>query len=145
MNPLKNRLSIGFLMGETFKLVGKHISMAIPAHGIDMTTEQFVLLNVINSKDEVNQQELSTIMNKDKSGILRLTDELERKKMVVRIADSDDRRKKSLVLTKKGVETLNQVLEIEASVFEKLLAGVSEEDLAVFSKVLYRIHDNGKD
>lgn len=137
-----NNISIGFKMGEIFKLVGRKFSDTIPAHGIEITLEQFILLNVIDGEEETTQQQLSIIMHKDKSGILRITDELERKKMVVRIADTTDRRKKSLMLTKKGIETLKKVKEIEAEVIEELMAGVTESELVVFDRVLEKIRKN---
>lgn len=140
---IEKNLSVGLRMGEILKLLGRKFSQAIPDHGIDLTFEQFILLNVINGEEEANQQQLSLIMHKDKSGILRITDELERKKMVVRIADTADRRKKALVLTKKGLETLNRVIEIEAEVIDKLMTGVTEEELSVFGKVLEKIQRNG--
>lgn len=137
-----NNISIGFKMGEIFKLVGRKFSDTIPAHGIEITLEQFILLNVIDGEEETTQQQLSMIMHKDKSGILRITDELERKKMVVRMADTTDRRKKSLMLTKKGIETLKKVKEIEAEVIEELMAGVTESELVVFARVLEKIRKN---
>lgn len=137
-----NNISIGFKMGEIFKLVGRKFSDTIPAHGIEITLEQFMLLNVIDGEEETTQQQLSIIMHKDKSGILRITDELERKKMVVRMADITDRRKKSLMLTKKGIETLKKVKEIEAEVIEELMAGVTESELVVFARVLEKIRKN---
>lgn len=138
----ENNISIGFKMGEIFKLVGRKFAEAIPTYGIEITLEQFILLNVIDSEEETTQQQLSIIMHKDKSGILRITDELERKKMVVRIADATDRRKKSLMLTKRGMETLKKVKEIEAKVLGELMAGVTEPELAVFARVLEKIRKN---
>lgn len=141
-NSVSDDLSIGKKMGEVLKLVGRRFSMAIPLNGFDLTIEQFILLNIINQEGEITQAGLSNILNKDKSGILRLTDELERKKLVVRIVDTADRRKKSLVLTKKGADTLNQVAEVEAGVIHQLMDGVTKEELAVFARVLDKIWRN---
>lgn len=137
-----NKLSLGLKMAETFKLIGRAIAMEIPSHGLDITMEQHILLHLINTIEEATQQDLAKALNKDKSGILRLTDELEKRKMVVRIVDSQDRRKKTLMLTKKGMETLTKMHTIEAAVHEKMLAGVSQADLEVFSKVLSIMHKN---
>lgn len=133
----------GFTMGEIFKLVGKHISKALSRNELKITIEQFILLNMISLEEEVTQSQLAEIMHKDKSGILRITDELEQKKMVVRITDSNDRRKKTLALTKKGLETINTVKKIEADVILGLLAGVTKKELEVFETVLEKIRKNG--
>lgn len=142
-NTAPDDLSIGKKMGDVLKLVGRRFSQAIPANGFDLTIEQFILLNIINQEGEITQAELSNMTNKDKSGILRMTDELERKKLVVRIVDTVDRRKKSLVLTKKGVDMLNQVAEVEAEVIHQLMDGVTKEELTVFGKVLDKVWRNG--
>lgn len=140
-----NNLTLGFQMGETFKVMGKSIAMELPTHGLEVTSmEQYILLHAIDGMEDATQQELSKVFNKDKSGILRLTDELERKKMVVRIVDSSDRRKKTLMLTKRGMETLRKMQAIEASVSERMLRGVSEAELKVFSKVLSVIQKNAR-
>jgi DNA-binding MarR family transcriptional regulator len=141
----EHRLSRDLLMGETFKLVGKHFATALPAQGVDLTQEQLSLMYVINQTKESTQQELSSILHKDKSCILRLTDELERKQLVVRLADTQDRRKKSLVLTEKGAEIMIKALAVEADVLTKLLAGVTDQELEVFLSVLRKIQRNGGD
>lgn len=135
----------GFKMGEIFKLVGNHIRKALSRNELEITIEQFILLNVINSEEEeeLTQSQLAEIMHKDKSGILRITDELEQKKMVVRITDLNDRRKKTLALTKKGLETINTVKKIEADVILGLLAGVTKKELEVFDTVLEKVRKNG--
>lgn len=137
-----NKLSLGFQMGETFKMIGRLIAIEIPKQGVDITMEQFILLMAINRRTDTTQNELAQVFNKDKSAILRLTDELERKKLLVRIMDDQDRRKKTLMLTKKGVETLEKVEAIEAAIHEHMLTGVSNNELKVFSGVLNKIRIN---
>lgn len=136
------KVALALKMGRVLKMVGKGLNDAISFAHIELTIEQFVLLGTINDKKEITQQDLSLLLKKDKSGILRLTDELERKKLVVRIPQSSDRRKKILILTKKGGEILNQVLEIEANVIEQLLQGITEQELNIFSNVLSKIQKN---
>ena len=70
-NKELTKLSLGFQMGETFKMMGKHIVAAIPDNGVDLTMEQFFLLVVINQRTDTNQNELANVFNKDKSAILR--------------------------------------------------------------------------
>jgi len=137
------RLSLGFQIGETFKLIGKMIAQEVHRQG--MTMEQYILLHGINSQEEVTQQELAKRFHKDKSGILRITDELERKKLVVRMMDERDRRKKTLMLTKKGVELLQELREAEAKVMERMLHGVQDEELEAFSRVLSILQRNASD
>lgn len=133
--------AIGRQMGIMVKLIGKQVRKAFWEANFDLTIEQFIVLNILNTNDNLTQQDLAVRLNKDKSGVLRHIDELEKKKLLVRMTDDDDRRKKILMLTKKGVEAIKQMLEIEAHTFGHYLKDVSEEELRVFSSVLKKIED----
>ncbi|GAA3912488.1 hypothetical protein GCM10022209_00830 [Chitinophaga oryziterrae] len=124
--------------------MGKQIATAIKDSGLDLAMEQFVLLSILNSNEDIIQQDIAHILHKDKSGVLRIIDSLQKKKMIVRVADTVDRRKKNLVLTKKGAETIQKALELEAKAAERFLEGMSENDLIALSKALSIIKSNAQ-
>jgi DNA-binding MarR family transcriptional regulator len=138
-----DKMLLGIKLGETLKMVVKRLSTEFPKIG-GITLEQFVLLNILNKNEDLIQQDLANLMSRDKSGVLRLIDALEEKKMVVRVTDKLDRRKKNLILTKKGAEVVNRCLDKEAEIFEEFLEGIDEPSLAVFSDVLSKIQNNSK-
>lgn len=129
-------MNIGFKMGEVIKSIGKLIGKAVMDGGNELSMEYFFLLNILYDKEDIIQNDLANIMHKDKSAILRQVDVLEKKKLVVRIPDSEDRRKKIIVLTKDGMKTVEKLRKIEADIFNNLLRDVSETDLKVFESVL---------
>jgi DNA-binding MarR family transcriptional regulator len=137
------KLLLGLQLSETLKLIARRLSAQLPKTG-GVTLEQYVLLNILNNNEDLIQQDLACLMNRDKSGVLRLIDALEEKGTVVRIPDSSDRRKKNLVLTKKGVEIVKLCLAKEAEIFEEFLEGIDDQSLAVFSEVLTKIQSNSK-
>ncbi|MBZ9631578.1 MarR family transcriptional regulator [Salegentibacter sp. LM13S] len=129
-------MNIGFKMSEVIKSIGKLIDKSVMEKGHELSMEYFIMLNILYDKDNIIQQDLASIMNKDKSAILRQIDVLERKKLVVRIPDSEDRRKKTIVLTKDGRKMVEKLRKIEADIFNSLLKNVSEKDLKIFESVL---------
>lgn len=129
-------MNIGFKMGEVIKSIGKLIDKSFTDVGNGLSMEYFFLLNILYDKDDVIQHDLANMMNKDKSAVLRQIDVLERRKLAVRIPDSEDRRKKTIVLTKDGMKTVEKLRKIEADIFNSLLKDVSEEDLKIFESVL---------
>ncbi|WP_430403133.1 MarR family winged helix-turn-helix transcriptional regulator [Fluviicola sp.] len=129
-------MNIGFKMGEVIKSIGKLIDKSFMDGDNELSMEYFILLNILYDKDNVIQHDLANLMNKDKSAILRQIDVLERKKLVVRIPDSEDRRKKTIVLTKDGMKMVEKLRKIEADIFNSLLKDVSEKDLKIFESVL---------
>lgn len=131
-----NKRTVGLQLGATIKTIVKHIHEAFAQAGEDVTTGQFLLLNLLDTHENLTQQDLSVLLNKDKSGVLRQIDDLEKKMLVVRLPNKDDRRKKILMLTKKGIDTLHKLIEIEGAVFEKFLADVTEEQLKILHNIL---------
>lgn len=129
-------MNIGLKMGDVIKSIGKRIHSSFVESGNELSMDYYMLLYILYDKDDIIQHDLAHFMNKDKSAILRQIDLLERKKLVVRIPDSEDRRKKIIVLTKDGVKTVESMLKIEADVLNDLLKDISESDLKIFESVL---------
>lgn len=128
---------IGKMMNETLKVLKKRIYEQTDAK---LTFDQFGLLYAIKQeKQEVIQKDMVEVMGKDKSVILRIIDSLEEKELVRRVVDMNDRRKNQILVTKKGLQTIDQYLEIEFRVKEELLDGVSQSDVDTFYKVLGHI------
>jgi len=135
-------MAIGGMMREVVRSLKKRIKQQAD---IILTIEQIGLLLVISmQKEEVIQQELACSMGKDKSAILRTIDMLEAKDLVKRVSDTADRRKKYLMITKKGERVIEQYLTIEHELTTLLQSGLSEEDITVFYKVVDHIKTNAK-
>jgi len=135
-------MAIGSMMREVVRLLKKRITEQAE---IKLTIEQIGLLLVISMhKEEVIQQELACSMGKDKSAILRTIDMIEAKDLVKRVSDTADRRKKYLMITKKGERVIEQYLTIEHELTNLLQSGLSEEDITVFYKVVDHIKTNAK-
>ena len=112
---------------------------------IKLSADQFGLLHYIHIKtEEVIQQDMAEMMGKDKSAILRLTDSLEERGLVRRVTDLKDRRKNCLMVTKTGLQVLEQKKKILEKLSERLYSGISEEDLSVLFNVTRMIKNNAE-
>ena len=135
-------MAIGSMMREVVRLIKKRITEQAE---IKLTIEQIGLLLVISmNKEEVIQQELACSMGKDKSAILRTIDMIEAKELVKRVSDTTDRRKKYLMITKKGERVIEQYLTIENELSGLLQNGLTDEEIATFYKVVDHIKTNAK-
>jgi MarR family transcriptional regulator, transcriptional regulator for hemolysin len=135
-------MTVAGMMREVLRLLKK--STAEHAE-IKLTMEQLGLLLVIfSSENEVIQQDLACSMGKDKSAILRTIDMIESKELVKRVSDTTDRRKKYLMITKKGERVVEQYLEIELELTTELQKGLTEEEMATFYKVVNHIKNKAK-
>ena len=110
---------------------------------IELSFEQFVLMQMLNSDCTLIQQDVANQLQKDKSIIVRQINGLLELQYVVRITNKDDKRKKNLNITKSGMDILNQMKEIAFRVSKKLLSGVTENEMDTFQHVLMKIQQNG--
>ena len=135
-------MAIGSMMREVVRLIKKRITEQAE---IKLTIEQIGLLLVISmNKEEVIQQELACSMGKDKSAILRTIDMIEAKELVKRVSDTTDRRKKYLMITKKGERVIEQYLAIEKELTTMLQNGLTDDEIDIFYKVVDHIKANAK-
>ncbi|MFJ9565272.1 MarR family winged helix-turn-helix transcriptional regulator [Streptomyces fuscichromogenes] len=71
--------------------------------GLDLTPDQFSLLDALADRpDLVTLAQLSNELGREKTVVLRQVDSLEKRGLLERVADPNDRRKRGLVLTVEG-------------------------------------------
>jgi len=105
--------------------------------GVKFTMGQFGLLFAINEeKDEVILRDIAEKMGKDKSSILRMIDILQKKDLVCRVVDQNDRRKNKLLVTAKAEQLIADYRKIELKLNDELQEGLSIDDMKTFYKVV---------
>jgi MarR family transcriptional regulator, transcriptional regulator for hemolysin len=139
-----DKISLGNQLGEMLRNFAITLQNTLAESKIDFTIEQFAVLSILNEHENLTQQDIASMLSKDKSGVLRHIDNLEMRKFVVRVADEHDRRKKLLVITKKGYEAVTGFEQIKKSTFEKIFKDLSQQQLDTFSETLTIIQKNIK-
>jgi DNA-binding MarR family transcriptional regulator len=133
---------VGKMMNDVFKVLKIRTEASLSEK---LSIHQLGLLLAINrDEQDVIQQDMAVRMGKDKSAILRMIDALEEKKLVSRVPDLEDRRKNKLILTEQGHDLIKKFLIIEKEVFENLRAGVTNNELETFFRVIEKIEDNAQ-
>jgi DNA-binding MarR family transcriptional regulator len=99
-----NHLSVspGHLVYRIHVLLRKRVDHHFSAAGIDVSMEEYPILNALWHEDGKNQQDLAEVIGKDRARTSRLIDQLEAKNLVVRKPHPDNRREKLLCLTGTG-------------------------------------------
>ncbi len=134
---------LGYLLGRSLKVFKNQLVFEFKEKQIELTFEQFVILHMLNSNCGLIQQDLANQMQKDKSIIVRQINALLEGQYVISKTNKEDKRKKNLILSQKGIEILTQMKEISSEVSNKLLLGISENELEIFRIVLSKIQANG--
>jgi len=133
---------LGYYLGQTLHLVKLRLIAEFKEKQVDMSFENFLLLHFISEHEDLTQQDLANHFQKDKSIVLRHINALIDKRYVVRLQDKEDKRKKNIILTKKGYDALTYSKKIAKDTSEELLTGVTDEEFANFKNVLKKIKAN---
>jgi len=135
---------LGYFLAKSHRIFKIEMVSRFREREVELTFDQFVILQILNSNSGIIQQDLANYMQKDKSIIVRQIDGLLEKEFVIRHTNNEDKRKKNLILTEKGSVALNQMQQIGSEVTNKLLSGVSETEFEIFRNVLNRIQENAE-
>ena len=109
---------------------------------IDLTPEQFLLIDLLWNCGSMSQQQLADQMQKDKNSVTQLVDALEQKGFVVRSQNPNDRRSNTIVLTDKAIELKSGAKEVGISLLNQMLVGIPEEELYAFLSTLRKLSQN---
>ena len=133
---------VGQMMHEMLRVLKKR---DIEQAEVILSIEQHAVLHILNVRNsDVILKDMADAMGKDKSAILRIIDVLEKKELVRRVVDLKDRRKKYLMVTKKGEQVIEKFLEIEAELRTELKEGLTKEEMRTFYKVVSHIKSKAK-
>lgn len=102
---------------------------------VKMTVEEFILLSMIGARTDQILQNISLATGKNKSVVMRMIDSLERKGLVRRTVNPDDRRENLLAITALGETVVNQYHDIEKRLSAELLEGISPDKVNAFLEV----------
>ena len=109
--------------------------------GLNITPGQMAVLYTLYNGDSITITELSKRCYMDNSTLTGVIDRLEKAGLVMRSEHPEDRRQLVIDLTEnaKGMET--QIHDVMNLISKDMLAECTEEEIAVFRKVLLNIFD----
>lgn len=130
------------LTGKISTAINRTFLRAFALEGVDITTEQWSILACLWQKDRVTQQALCSLTLKDKPSMTRLIDNLEKRNLVIRVADHKDRRINLIHLTDTGFALQAKATEIVQKIASRTLNKITDEELNVCRSVLKKIMAN---
>ncbi len=134
--------SFGYLVNMAARRLKYELHLAFKASGYDITPEQWTVLNRLWEQDGLSQVELAERTFKDKPIITRILTILERKGVISRRFDDDDRRVTRVFLTRKGQDLKDKLIPCAKSVLEKGSRNLTAQDIAHLKHTLNQILSN---
>ena len=141
-DKLRNDINLGMLIGQVHRLSTKKFVQNSHNSGLDISMDQWIVLGPIWENDGLSHKEISEYCLKDKTSVTKIIDTLEKKNLVVRVADQLDHRVKRVVLSNKGKELFLQAIPKMELTRDQLREGITEQDIESLRSVLTKIYNN---
>ncbi|MBW8729290.1 MAG: MarR family transcriptional regulator [Inquilinus limosus] len=135
------RDDFGFRLYLVGRLWRREVDETLGRYGLSAATWQ-PLLHISRLGEGIRQRDLAESLGIEGPSLVRLLDTLETQGLIERREDESDRRAKAVHLTEDGRTLVEGIRGIAAEVRERLLAGVSDEDMMLCLGLLGRIEDN---
>jgi DNA-binding MarR family transcriptional regulator len=140
MSFLEN--SLGFVTNKVANRLRAQLAAGFAGEGFDITPDQWSILSRLSEQDGISQNELGGRIAKDKTNIARMIEVMERKGLVRRSPDEEDRRQQKLYLTSLGSSTYQQLIPIAEEVLHRATEGINAAEVSRMIAILNRVYDN---
>ncbi len=129
--------NLGFLLGKSCQIKDRLLDQHLIPEDIT-STQAKVLFQIYHFKFDRPSQ-IGKSLNVDNSAITRMLDRLEKKGLLIRIPDPNDRRSIVIQLTENGVEAVKRSLPLARNAIEELTQSLSEEEIEQLRHCLKKI------
>lgn len=133
---------IHLLTGRTPSGINRLLASFLRRGNINMTKEQWTIMAVLWKKEGCTQQELADATDRDRPGITRLLDNLERDGFIERKPHATDRRTNLIHLTRKGKAAEAEVKEALSLTIATATKDVTHQQLTELRKIFNQINQN---
>ena len=110
---------------------------------LELTSEQFNVLDTIYCNDGICQRDLSKLILKDRSNTTRILIVLEEQKFIKRVAGKKNNHPvKQLFITEKGKIIIDNNISKIKTIFPAIFADISEQELIIFKKTIKKLKND---
>lgn len=131
-----------YLIHRTDRLLRIHLINFFEKVGVEITPEQMFIMFRLYRQEGQSQAELADKILNDHPNVTRMLDALEKRGLVTRTADPEDRRKYLIFFTEAGKALMNRLAPLAIEERRRLFQGLSQQELDAFEAVLKRIEQN---
>lgn len=134
----KIAVDINIINCSLIKIFSKELSK----NNINLTPEQYLVMDILWDQGTLSQQAIADIIQKDKNSVTKFIDSLEKKGLVSRVVNKNDRRINNIIVSEEGLKLKDKTTEVAINMMQNVLADISEDDLLIFDKVMNQIKSN---
>ncbi|MEL6142781.1 MAG: MarR family transcriptional regulator [Bacteroidota bacterium] len=113
-------------------------------HDIDLTKDQWLVLKKVNDDKEegISPFEIAKLLDKEAASMTRILDILERKQLLKRAPNPNDRRSSLVFPTQRGINVYQQVLPLVKDIRRKVVEGITPNEVIQLRRFLVIMEEN---
>jgi DNA-binding MarR family transcriptional regulator len=131
---------LGFLIARTYRAMRRWLMARLEP--LELTYEQFRVINALCVEDTVSQVALADRANMDVSSLARMLERMEHAGLVQRETSPDDSRRNLVVLTDKARRLAGEFAPIRTYGLEMATEGLDEREVVELSRMLNVVYEN---
>ena len=131
-----------FKLETAAKQFRKYKNRVFKQEGIDITSDQWILLKNISEVEGINQIDLAKRSQKEAASVTRTLDILERKGWIERLTDPNSRREYNLCITEEGKAMVEKILPIALQTRAQASKGMTISQIEILNDLLDQITQN---
>lgn len=130
---------IGYLVHRTDVKMTNYFTKRLKPY--EVTPEQWSIISILCSQKGTTQKELAETINKDQTTVVRMIQSMERKGLVKKTYNDQDRRSHNLFLTERGDEIKKTVLPVVKDAHNSVTSNLSKEEIKQLKSLLNKLYD----
>lgn len=142
MTPTEETKNFGALMDRTLKIIKQNYLQAFRDLDVEITTEQWVLIDRLAEQDGISQTELANDSFKNAPTVSRIIELLRKKKLITKKQSEEDKRQFLIYLTNQGKALHEKAMPAVQQLRRQGWHGLSEDDYDHFVRMMNQIGEN---
>ena len=130
-------IPLGFFIESIFRHYSTYLNMNLK--DFDLTAKQVYIILILYNKENLNQETIASILNSNEVTTTREINNLEKKELITRKIDENDKRKKIVELTEKGKTVANLSMNFSRKSEDYLNEHMSPEELHILRILLKKL------
>lgn len=134
--------NFGAYIDRTIKIIRHNYTRAFKEIDVDITTEQWVILDSLYANDGLSQNELASESFKNAPTVSRIIDLLCKKGYTKRMPSAQDRRKHLIFLTKEGKALYDKAFPVVENLRKQGWENLNDKDYEDFLRIMNQVFLN---
>lgn len=130
---------IGYLIHRNDVKMTNYFTKRLKPYGV--TPEQWSIMSILSPNKSTTQKDLAKAIHKNQTTVVRMIQSMERKGIVKKTFNKDDRRAHDLMLSQKGEELKQTLLPIVTDAHNFVTSNLTSEETLELKRLLDKLYD----